>query len=148
AMLEAFHHLDSDPACRNGQLRFTRRVEVMRFKEVPGTIEAVVGVDPGSVWSVGTPIFSRNWNSGCSWTTAKVKDGDSDRAHGFLVALLLRYDLGLSSSRDLLYPERSIAVAIRDESDQLAVGRPARIGIVEVAVGNREPVTTVGRHHP
>src|SRR5581483_7723155 len=61
---------------------------------------------------------------------------------------LPRDDFGLCASGNWLHPERSVAAAIGDECDFCAVRRPARINVVESAVGNGESVATLGRYKP
>ena len=45
-------------------------------------------------------------------------------------------------------PERGVAGAIGDERDRAAVRRPARIGVVVVAVGERKRIAAVDRQQP
>src|SRR5205807_7553305 len=120
----------------------------MRFKRMSGTIEAVVGVHPGVFRSVSPAIFARNRNARGGLVTGIVENRYGNRADRFFVALLPVHNLGLSSSRKLLHPQRRVAVAIGDEGDLLAVWRPARVRVVEVTVRNRQRVAASRRHHP
>src|SRR6266536_2934606 len=129
-ILKSLHDYDLDAAHGNHQVRVARRNKVMGLERPLTSHEAVIGLHPSIVRSIGTSVISRDRDSCRSLLSGFVEHGNVQTGPRVYVAAFLRDNLPLSASQHFLYPQRSISASIRDKCDVLAIRSAARSYVV------------------
>ncbi len=148
AIFEPLH--DFDVGVPDGQSHFgiARDMKVVRFERPFGADEIVIRVHPGVIGSVCAPVFADYENTRRRRTPGSVQHRDAQFANGLEVMFLFYQDLRLRAARNVLHPQRRIAATIRDKGNTFSIRRPSRRNVVEITIGKRKGVATVGRNHP
>src|SRR5246127_2662645 len=147
-MLEAPNDVDGPPPTRDFDTRRSCRVKVVSFEGGLAAVEAVVGMHPSVARSIGASVLTGDRDARRSFTAALIKHDDFETSHRHQVLSALDHELVLGTTERLLDPQGGVPAAIRNESDLLAIRRPARIDVVEVSIRKRKRIATLSGHHP
>jgi hypothetical protein len=149
AILRPAGHLHRHVPPGHGEDASPGRVEVRVLEPPLRVIHAVVRMAPGVIGRERAAVRPRDRHPGGHLASGGgIDNAEREAAHWVEIAPGRRHHLLSRPTGDFHYPERRVAGLIRDVGDPPAVRRPARVGRVEIAVGELERVLPVGRHEP
>ena len=120
----------------------------MRLEGAQLAVEAVVGGDPGLAWRVGAAIAAGDRDSRRRGIAGSIDNADPQRRHGLRVLPSFCQQRALCPGLRIENPDRRVAAAVGDEGNLFSIGRPAWIGVLVIAVGQRKDIATMVSHHP
>src|SRR5690349_20853310 len=100
-------------------------MEILRLGGPARGSLAVISVHPGIVGGVGAVIGSNDEAPCGSRFTGLIQHGNAQAAHRLRITPLCNLKLPLLPAKRVLNPKRSVAAAVRDKRNVLAIGRPA-----------------------
>src|SRR5216683_5407657 len=87
AIFKAFHPLQGDSSCGNGDHVVASALEVMRLESLLGGYETVISLHPPVIRSIGAAIFAGKENASRRDVPVRIKHGNCNSSSWFQVLL-------------------------------------------------------------